>query len=161
MTMYTPNDMDTLNNRINILIQKWNEKHPEFTQVTHNLHKLDFFNNDGVLFKLFTTTERGEKITLGYFGLNQFPFNCGCVMLFNLTSSYHHKKGVGKLLLECAKTITKECRYSMMIATTNGRGGNKIFYDMAIKDKWKPADEFLNRRSRNTCNIITKQLKGR
>lgn len=161
MTMYAPNYMDTLNTRISTLIQKWNAKHSEFTQVTHNLNSFHFYHENGVQFNLSATTERGDKITLGYFCLNQFPFNCGCVMLYGLTSSYQYKKGVGKLLLECAKTIAKACGYSMMIATTNGQGGNKIFYDMAIKDKWKPADEFLNRRSRNTCNIITKQLKGR
>lgn len=161
MTMYAPNSMCTLNKRINTLIQKWNAKNLEFTQVTHNLDNLNFYSDSGVQFKLFTTIKSGEKITLGYFYLNQFPFNCGCVMLFSLSSVYQHKKGVGKLLLECAKTIAKACGYSMMIATTNNRYGNKIFYDMAIKDKWKPVDEFLNKRSGNTCNIITKQLKGR
>jgi hypothetical protein len=160
MTLYKPEDIDDAQSVVNVQLKAWEKKQTGISNVSIDLSKCLYNPLPDHTYKITLTGDcDGEKnITLGFFRLSGFPYNCGCVILFDLVTCWMAQQGIGTLLLECAEIIALDCsNYSYMMATTNSENMNCVFYDMAIKRGWYETDSFFNLRSENTCKVIVKK----
>ena len=160
MTLYKPEYIDDAQSVVDEKLKAWEKKQTGISNVSINLSKCLYNPLSDHTYKITLTGDvDGEKnITLGFFRLDGFPYNCGCVILFDLTSYWKIKQGIGTLLLECAEIIAMKSNYSYMMATTNSEPLNCVFYNMAIKRGWYETDSFFNLRSENTCKVIVKKF---
>lgn len=159
MTLYKPDCIDYAQSAVDEKLKAWEKKQTGISNVGINLSECLYNPLTDYTYKIVLTGDcDGEKNgVLGSFRLSGFPFNCGCVILFDLTSYWKIKQGIGTLLLECAEIIAEKSNYSYMMATTNSEPLNCVFYDMAIKRGWYETDSFFNSRSENTCKVIVKK----
>lgn len=160
MTLYKPEDINDTQIVVDKKLEEWEKKQTGISNVSIDLLKCLYNPLPDYTHKIILTGDcDGEKnIILGSFRLGGFPYNCGCVILFDLTSYWKIKQGIGTLLLECAEIIAMKSNYSYMMATTNSEPLNCVFYDMAIKRGWYETDSFFNLRSENTCKVIVKKF---
>lgn len=161
MTLYKPEYIGDAQSVIDEKLEAWEKKQTDISNVSIDLSGCLYTPMSDDTYKIVLKGDcDGENLTLGYFRLSGFPYNCGCVIMFDLVSCWETQKGIGTLLLECAEIIAEESRYSYMMATTNSELTNCIFYDMAIKRGWYETDSFLNLRSGSTCKVIVKKFSN-
>ncbi len=160
MTLYRPNYIDDAQSVVDKKLKAWEKKQTGISNVSINLLECLYSPLSDHSYKIILKGDcDGEKnVVLGSFRLSGFPYNCGCVILFDLVTCWMSQQGIGTLLLECAEIIAEKSNYSYMMATTNSEALNCVFYDMAIKRGWYETDSFFNLRSENTCKVIVKKF---